>query len=138
MFKYEIMMIVNPKADVKVAFDLLSEVFGKGIKKAEKLERHELAYEINKSKHAQYVLAHVEADAKAPAEFTRRANIIKDIWRTLLINLDTERGMHPKKEVKQSKPKRTYAKREVKANEEGEKPRRRSRVSKPVETSINK
>ncbi|QNM93767.1 30S ribosomal protein S6 [Mycoplasma sp. Pen4] len=94
MNKYEIMSIVSPKADVKVYTDLVAEVFGKGVLKVEKLERNELAYEINKSKHAQYVLAYVESDGTNIAEFTRRTNIIKDIWRILVINLDTENGLH--------------------------------------------
>ncbi|SYV97740.1 30S ribosomal protein S6, partial [Mycoplasmopsis edwardii] len=80
MNKYEIMMIVSPKADVKVAFDLLSEVFGKGVSKAEKLENNRLAYEINKSEFGQYVLANVETNGSNIAEFTRRTNIIKEIW----------------------------------------------------------
>ncbi|SJZ41175.1 30S ribosomal protein S6 [Mycoplasmopsis verecunda] len=100
MNKYEIMTIVNPKADVKVLNDLLTEVFGKGVSKVEKLERNELAYEINKSKHAQYVLALVEAEGSAIAEFTRRSNIVKDIWRVLVINLDTEKGFNKKADDK--------------------------------------
>ncbi|MFV8435302.1 30S ribosomal protein S6 [Mycoplasma sp. 3137] len=100
MNKYEIMSIVNPKADVKILNDLLTEVFGKGVSKVEKLEKNELAYEINKSKHAQYVLALVEAEGNAIAEFTRRSNIVKDIWRVLVINLDTERGFNKKADDK--------------------------------------
>ncbi|TDV24077.1 SSU ribosomal protein S6P [Mycoplasmopsis mustelae] len=134
MNKYEIMMIVNPKVDVKVAFDLLSDVFGQGVKKAEKLDRHELAYEINKSKHAQYVLALVEANADSPKEFTRRVNITKEIWRTLVINLDSEKGLTPKKESKHLKPKRTFTKRETKPTDEADKFKKRPRVYKPAET----
>lgn len=110
MNKYEIMLIVDPKADVKIAFDLLSDVFGKGVQKAEKLERNELAYEINKSKHGQFVLALVEADSKTPNEFTRRTNIIKEIWRTLIVNLDSEKGLNSTKSTKNFRTKRTYVK----------------------------
>ncbi|QCZ36607.1 30S ribosomal protein S6 [Mycoplasma nasistruthionis] len=92
MHKYEIMAIVNPKADVAVYTSIVEEVFGKeNVSKLEKLEKNELAYEINKSKHAQYVLALVEAKGESMAEFTRRTNIVKDIWRTLVINLDSEK-----------------------------------------------
>lgn len=109
MNKYEIMMIVSPKADVKVAFDLLSEVFGKGVSKAEKLENNRLAYEINKSEFGQYVLASVETNGSNIAEFTRRTNIIKEIWRALVINLDTEKGLSSKKASKKAvKPKRVF------------------------------
>lgn len=136
MNKYEIMMIVDPKVDAKIAFDLLSEVFGKGVKKAEKLENTELAYEINKSKQGQYILASVESDSKNPAEFTRRTNIIKGIWRALVINLDSEKGLKPKKESK-AKAKRTYVKKEFnKSTSEdasAEKAKRRPRTVKPVD-----
>ncbi|QIW62537.1 30S ribosomal protein S6 [Mycoplasmopsis gallinacea] len=105
MTKYEIMLIVDPKADVKVAFDLLNEVFGENSVKAEKLERNELAYEINKSKHAQYVLANVETeDAKSVQELTRRSNIVKEIWRLLAINLDSEKGLNKKVKKFNKKP----------------------------------
>ncbi|VEU75913.1 30S ribosomal protein S6 [Mycoplasmopsis columboralis] len=92
MSKYEIMIIVDPKAELSVAQNLLKEVFGKGVSKAEKLEKTELAYEIDKSKQAQYLLAEVESKPELVAEFTRKANIIKEVWRFLVLNLDTERG----------------------------------------------
>ncbi|AMD81302.1 30S ribosomal protein S6 [Mycoplasmopsis canis PG 14] len=100
MSKYEIMMIVDPKADVKVAFDLLSEVFGKGVQKAEKLENNRLAYKIKKSEFGQYVLANVETEGSNISEFTRRTNIIKEVWRSLVINLDSEKGLSSKKASK--------------------------------------
>lgn len=95
MNKYEIMMIVDPKADAAVAFDLLANVFGAGVKKSEKLENNRLTYKINKSAFGQYVLANVETEGSKIAEFTRRTNIIKEIWRVLVINLDTEKGFEP-------------------------------------------
>ncbi|MHA3838550.1 30S ribosomal protein S6 [Mycoplasma sp. VS276A1] len=128
MNKYEIMSIVNPKADVKVLNDLLTEVFGKGVSKVEKLEKNELAYEINKSKHAQYVLAYVEAEGKAIAEFTRRSNIVKDIWRVLVINLDTEKGFNKKADDKaKSRGRKRVAK---EANSENTSKPRQPRVRK--------
>ncbi|QKT05234.1 30S ribosomal protein S6 [Mycoplasma sp. OR1901] len=131
MVKYEIMMIVDPKADSKIAFDLLNEVFGAGVKKAEKLEKNELAYEINKSKFAQYIQAEVETNADLPAEFTRRANIIKQIWRTLVINLDSEKGLNSSKKEKPNKKRRTFkpydrnTRNENNSTENSDKPRRR-------------
>ncbi|BBA22385.1 30S ribosomal protein S6 [Mycoplasmopsis bovirhinis] len=100
MNKYEIMMIVDPKSDAALAFDLLKNVFGAGVKKSEKLENNRLAYKINKSAFGQYILANVEAEGSKIAEFTRRTNIIKEIWRILVINLDTEKGLDTKKEGK--------------------------------------
>ncbi|WP_036452838.1 30S ribosomal protein S6 [Mycoplasma buteonis] len=105
MIKYEIMSIVDPKAETSVVENLLKEVFGEGVKSVEKLENNELAYEINKSKHGQYVLALVEAEGSKIAEFTRRSNIIKEIWRVLVINLDSEKGLN-------AKPKKQFNKRE--------------------------
>ncbi|WP_426460887.1 30S ribosomal protein S6 [Mycoplasma hafezii] len=105
MIKYEIMTIVDPKAETSVVENLLKEVFGEGVKSVEKLENNELAYEINKSKHAQYVLALVETEGSNIAEFTRRTNIIKEVWRTLVINLDSEKGLNskPKKHHRSNK-----------------------------------
>ncbi|UUD36628.1 30S ribosomal protein S6 [Mycoplasmopsis citelli] len=92
MSKYEIMIIVDPKADLALAQKLLKEVFGKNVEKAQKLERTELAYKINNAQHAQYLLAEVQSEPSLIAEFTRKANIVKEIWRYLVLNLDTERG----------------------------------------------
>ncbi|WP_029513015.1 30S ribosomal protein S6, partial [Mycoplasmopsis iners] len=100
MSKYEIMLIVDPKAEAKVGFDLVEEVFGKdNIKKAEKLELTDLAYKINGSLKAQYLLFNLDAESNLIAEFTRRSNIKKEIWRQLVINLDTEKGFGKPKKV---------------------------------------
>ncbi|QZE12506.1 30S ribosomal protein S6 [Mycoplasma sp. Ms02] len=109
MSKYEIMIIVDPKAEVEVATNLLSEVFGSGVKKAEKLELTQLAYTINKSNQAQYVYAEVETEESNIAEFTRRSNILKPIWRQLVINLDSEKGYG-----KKPKAKKSFVRKEVK------------------------
>ncbi|APJ38613.1 30S ribosomal protein S6 [Mycoplasmopsis pullorum] len=115
MSKYEIMLIVDPKADASVATNLLNEVFGKDVKKAEKLELTELAYPINKSKHAQYVYAEVETNPANIAEFTRKANILKTLWRQLVINLDSEKGYGKEVKVKKtSKRDSSFAKKPAK------------------------
>ncbi|WP_027121509.1 30S ribosomal protein S6 [Mycoplasma leonicaptivi] len=137
MTKYEIIMIVDPKADISLGFNLLKEVFGEGVKKAEKLENNQLAYEINKSKHGQYILANVETDGKNIAEFTRRSNISKEIWRQLVINLHTEKFSKEKKSKKNfSKPKRPYVKRpfnnDSQESNNSEHTARRPRQAKPV------
>ncbi|WP_406613572.1 30S ribosomal protein S6 [Mycoplasma corogypsi] len=94
--KYEIMAIIDPKSEMSSYEALLREVFGNGVKSVEKLEGNELAYEINKSKHAHRILALVEAEGSAIAEYTRRTNISKEVWRNLVINLDTEKGINAK------------------------------------------
>ncbi|WP_036464819.1 30S ribosomal protein S6 [Mycoplasmopsis sturni] len=132
MSKYEIMMIVDPKADIAIAEKLLKEVFGKGVQKAEKLERTDLAYEINKSKQAQYLLAEITSPSDLIAEFTRKANILKEIWRFLVINLDTEKGFG--KEFKVLGRKKTDA-RPGKKEEATEEPKKRApRVKKETKT----
>lgn len=90
MAKYEIMLILDPKEDIQVAEKLVNETF----KNAEfkKLDRTELAYEINKSKTATYVLVNTEANGAEVKEFIRRSNIMKTVWRHLVVNLDTEMG----------------------------------------------
>lgn len=103
MSKYEIMLMLDPKQDVEVVSSLIKDVFAKPAAKIEKLPFSELAYEINKSTTAQYVLVHVDANGDEIKEFRRKANILKTIWRHLVINLDTEKGL-----VK--KPKSKYAK----------------------------
>lgn len=90
--KYEIMAIVDPKTEVSEFEAMLKEVFGAGVKSVETMENNELAYEINKSKIAHRVLVNVEAEGDRIAEFTRKANIAKYVWRNIVINLDTERG----------------------------------------------
>ncbi|OYD27118.1 small subunit ribosomal protein S6 [Mycoplasma testudineum] len=96
MIKYEIMMILAPATDEKVAKDLLESTFKSGgIEKFEVMDRTELAYEINKSKTAKYVLAIVNSNnaTEELSEFTRKVNINKVIWRKMVVNLTTERGL---------------------------------------------
>ncbi|WP_029608747.1 30S ribosomal protein S6 [Mycoplasma simbae] len=101
MHKYEIMMILDPKSEAKVGFDLVESVFGKSnITKAEELENKTLAYPINHSTQGKYLLVQLNGEASLVPEFVRRANISKEIWRQLVINLDSEKGLG--KERKQS------------------------------------
>ncbi|TQC54170.1 30S ribosomal protein S6 [Mycoplasmopsis mucosicanis] len=102
MHKYEIMMILDPKANHEIGFELVESVFGKSnISKAEKLENTNLAYPINHSTQGQYLLIEVNSESKLIAEFVRRSNISKEIWRQLVINLDSEKGFgKPRKGVK--------------------------------------
>lgn len=90
MAKYEIMLILDPREELKVAENMINEVFKNA--KVTKLDRTELAYEINKSKTATYLLIEVEANGAEVKEFTRRVNIAKTFWRLLVVNLDSEMG----------------------------------------------
>lgn len=92
MPKYEIMLILDPQADVKVANEIAQSVFGKGVQKSVKMDRTELAYKINNSTTATYMLMEVETEPENIAEFTRKVNITKEVWRILAINLDAEKA----------------------------------------------
>lgn len=100
MARYEIMLIVDPKEDLKNVETLSKEVFKDGQKKFTKMDRKDLAYTINKSNTAQYVLIDAEVTGEEIKEFTRRVNITKTIWRQLAINLDQERAMDSLKNMK--------------------------------------
>ncbi|BAP01010.1 30S ribosomal protein S6 [Mycoplasmopsis californica HAZ160_1] len=136
MHKYEIMMILDPKAESKVGFDLVESVFGKSnIIKAEDLEVKTLAYPIKHSTQGRYLLFQLNSEPSLISEFVRRSNISKDIWRQLAINLDSEKGYG--KERKQSLSAKF---RDKDKDFDGEKPRRRfvegekvEKKSKPAE-----
>lgn len=93
MAKYEIMIIVDPKADLKEIESFTKEIFENGLTKFTKMDKTDLAYPINKSTTAQYILIDAEVEGDVIKEFTRRVNINKSIWRQLAINLDTERAV---------------------------------------------
>lgn len=78
MSNYEIMLILDPNSDEKIIFELAKSTF-KSEAKIEKLERTELAYEINKSKTALYFLVNVQCSGQEINEFTRKVNITKNI-----------------------------------------------------------
>jgi len=94
MSKYEIMVIFNPNADIEILKQISNEVFKEDLKKFEKMDRTELAYEINHSKVATYFLINVETTGKNIVEFKRRCSIKSEIWRIMIINTDTEKGLH--------------------------------------------
>ena len=92
MPNYEIMLILDPKEDIKLAKQLSEDVFGKGIKKFEKLDNTELAYPINNSTTGTYILMDVETEGENIKEFTRKVNITKTVWREMIINIDEEKA----------------------------------------------
>ncbi|MBG0730687.1 30S ribosomal protein S6 [Mycoplasma sp. 'Moose RK'] len=97
MPKYEIMVILDPKAESSVLENLFSTVFGnQAAKKLQKLELTNLAYPIKKSLTGQYFLANLLIQTDLIDEFIRRANITKTVWRYLIINLDSEKGFGKK------------------------------------------
>ena len=103
MSNYEVMLILDPKSDEKIVSEIAKSTFKSKDIKIEKLERTELAYEINKSKTATYILLNVKASGEEINEFARKANISKNIWRILSINLDTEKGLNRKAKPKKIK-----------------------------------
>lgn len=93
MNNYEIMVILDPKIEARLAHNLVEEIFGKeSIAKEERLDITDLAYPINKSIKGQYVVFEVKSTSEKVYEFSRKANISKNIWRHLIINLSTEKG----------------------------------------------
>ncbi|AJC49800.1 30S ribosomal protein S6 [Mycoplasma flocculare] len=101
MPKYEIMTILDPKAEMSVLDNLLKTVFGQNsTEKLQKLEITNLAYPIRKAKTAQYFLVNLAAPSKLIGEFVRRANITKVIWRYLIVNLDSEKGLKHKPKIR--------------------------------------
>lgn len=97
MPKYETMLILDPKADIKIVESLASEVFKDGVESVKKYDQTQLAYPIKKSTTALYVLMYVNASPELIKEFTRKANNNQKIWRFLTINLDSERQHKIKK-----------------------------------------
>ncbi|AAT27713.1 30S ribosomal protein S6 [[Mycoplasma] mobile] len=93
--KYEILIMTDPKEEKSVIEKFTNQIFKK-IEKFEQLERTELAYKVNHSSTAHYFLVNVEAKGPEITEFNRRANISKTIWRTMVINLDTEKYLSKK------------------------------------------
>ena len=100
MANYEIMFIIDPKEDVKTVETMVKDVLGKGLKEFKKMDRTELAYPINNSTTAQYVLVTADVEGSAIKELTRKVNISKTIWRQLSINLDSERAVDSLKNMK--------------------------------------
>ncbi|WP_341491928.1 30S ribosomal protein S6 [Mesomycoplasma ovipneumoniae] len=112
MPKYEIMTILDPKAEATILENLLSAIFSQNSSyKLVKLENSSLAYPIKKSKTAQYFLINLDSPANLIEEFVRRANITKSIWRYLIINLDSEKGFNQKPK-NADRHKRTNARRD--------------------------
>ncbi|MGY5139624.1 30S ribosomal protein S6 [Mycoplasmopsis gallinarum] len=129
MNKYEIMLLVDIKADPEIGFSLVKSVFGEAnVTKAEKLELTNLAYRIQKSEKAHYLLFEVNSESKNIAEFTRRSNILKEVLRQLVINLDTEKGYG---KVRKVRAKKSFDKTNLR-------PRTNSQNTKPAENKESK
>ncbi|AWX69449.1 30S ribosomal protein S6 [[Mycoplasma] anseris] len=97
MSNYEIMILTNPQATDQEVKELLLSVLDPKNTKIEKLERTELAYSINKLTRASYYLINAKLEPQVIAELTRKLNINKFVIRSLIINLDSEKGMKPRK-----------------------------------------
>ena len=121
MSKYEIMLILDPSSNSQIAQEICDTIFLSKDAKIKKLENTELAYKINKSKNAIYILINVSATGEEVIEFTRKCNITKVIWRQMVINLDSEKGLNRKanpKKIKKPFVKKPYVKREENENSE--------------------
>ncbi|MGX9364267.1 MULTISPECIES: 30S ribosomal protein S6 [unclassified Mycoplasma] len=98
MSKYEIMILVNPTSTEESVKDLIFSVLDEKNTKFERLERTELAYPINKLTRATYFLILTSAQPELIKELTRKFNIDKSIIRSLIINLNSEKGLKPRKQ----------------------------------------
>lgn len=133
MSNYEIMLILDPNSNEKIIFELAKSTF-KSEAKIEKLERTELAYEINKSKTALYFLVNVQCSGQEINEFTRKVNITKNIWRILSINLSTEKGLNRKVKPKKFKKNINFSK---KPRENNKNPRNDKVNTNPKQSTNN-
>ena len=86
MSNYEIMILTNTEMLESDLTKLLTSTLKVKDVKLNKLERNELVYPIKK-----------QIDRSLIAELTRKFNIAKLVLRYLIINLDTEKGLKPKK-----------------------------------------
>lgn len=140
MSKYEIMLILDPTSDEKVISEIVKSTFKSKEAQIEKMERTDLAYEINKSKTANYFVVNVSATGDEINEFTRKSNITKSIWRIMSVNLDTEKGLQrkPKKFRKPNpnfrKPNPERMNQENNSNSENKIPKRKSFNSEQAKT----
>ena len=126
MANYEIMIIADPKEEIKNIELLINDVFGTNLKSFKKMDRTELAYPINKSNTAQYILVNVNCSGDEVKEFARKVSISKTIWRHLTINLDDERAKdtwrHMEKFEKQREAKKAAWEAEKKSRESFRRP----------------
>lgn len=139
MSNYEIMLILDPSSDEKVVSEIAKSTFSSKDIKIEKMERTELAYEINKSKTAIYFLINVKASGEEINEFTRKTNIAKNIWRILSINLDSEKGLNRKAKPKKiKKASFNHKKSTEKTTEIAVSGEKKSKEEKPKKVTIKK
>lgn len=103
MSKYEIMLLVNPTSTEESVKELVFSVLDEKNTKFERIERTELAYPINKLTRASYFLILTKAKPEAVKELTRKFNIDKSIIRSLIINLNSEKGLKPRKQKRFTK-----------------------------------
>ncbi len=137
MSKYEVLLILDPKSDDKIVSEIAKSTFKSKDIKIEKLERTELAYEINKSKTAIYVLVNVEATGEEINEFTRKSNITKNIWRIMSVNLDSEKGLNRKAKPKKVR-KPSFASNKVKKEGEASSSSIDKKLEETSETKVEK
>ncbi|MEX1817934.1 30S ribosomal protein S6 [Metamycoplasma hominis] len=97
MSNYEIMILTNPKTTDEELQNLVFSVLDKNSSKFERLERNETAYPIKKLTHVNYFLITTKAEPHLMSELTRKLNIDKSVLRSLIINLDSEKGLKPRK-----------------------------------------
>ncbi|WP_338981977.1 30S ribosomal protein S6 [Spiroplasma endosymbiont of Eupeodes luniger] len=99
MNKYEIMYIINPECkDIKALQEKMHNILtqtGK-VESVTDWGLRDLAYPINHKNKAYYTILKVAVNKEAINEFMRVAKIEQDIYRHLIINLDSEQNYSDK------------------------------------------
>lgn len=99
MNKYEIMYIINPECkDIKAFQEKMHNILtqtGK-VESVTDWGLRDLAYPINHKNKAYYTILKVAVNKEAINEFMRVAKIEQDIYRHLIINLDSEQNYSDK------------------------------------------
>jgi small subunit ribosomal protein S6 len=94
MTNYELMLIIDPtlsEEDRNASLSELKELFEKNsvtIAKEDVWGDKKLAYKINKSDRAYYILMNLELDGKLIKEISKTMNLNKGIWRYMFTKIE--------------------------------------------------
>ena len=96
MNKYELALVVSAKIEDEARAEVLEKAknlvtrFGGNVTEVIDGGKKRLAYEIQKQAEGFYYFLQFEAEATVPAEVERRARIMDNVLRYLIIRLDAE------------------------------------------------
>ena len=96
MNKYEFVVVVSAKIEEEERAAVVEKAkgyvtrFGGNITEVEEWGKKRLAYEIQHQREGFYYFIQFEADAAAPAEIERRARIMDNVLRYLIVRKDAD------------------------------------------------